>query len=367
MDEPIDFDEALRRSEGSERHLLLGNGFSCAYSSKFQYTSLYDSADFTGNDRLKNIFQECKTKDFESAIQSVEKDQNILMHCSNVDQHLINELDKYVKSARDILIKTIHKIHPQSYNMGDKEFGACRQFVKDFSKIFTLNYDLLLYLVLISADQWKIKSVDDGFRNAHNASGFPCVKLPSIQSLEAANLFYPHGGLHLFELNQETLKRKYNKSCSLTVLEQVPNAIMNGQLPLVVAEGESWQKQNKINSNAYLSKCQQVFKATCNDPNATLFTLGHSLSDNDEHYLSIIREGKIKQVYASIHRQDGRDDKQLRRRAGELEDARDDLTVTLFKADTANVWGKTGGADEHHHTSPAQEQQPQSFDISFLD
>ena len=354
MDEPIDFDEALRRSEGSERHLLLGNGFSCALSSTFHYASLYDVADFSNNARLKNIFQTRKTKDFENVICLIENARNILMCGYNVDQQLLYELDQDAKLARGILIKTIHEIHPPSlFTLKHKELEACGVFFKKFSKIFAFNYDLLHYWGLLSTYGWGIERTRDGFCCYHNTSGSHCLALPSIQSLEDANLFHLHGGLHMFEFGQETLKRKFDQTSGITALEQVFSAIMNGKLPLVVAEGESWQKQNKINSNAYLSKCQQVFKATCNDPKATLFIFGHSLSDNDEHYLSIIREGKITQVYASIHRQDGRDDKQLRRRAGELEDARDDLTVTLFKADTANVWGKTGGADEHHHTSPA--------------
>jgi len=212
--------------------------------------------------------------------------------------------------------------------------------LRNFSMIFTTNYDLLLYWALLSAGQKRAK-IRDGFSRYDDSY----LVIGSIDALESANLFYLHGGLHLFESEHKILKRKYRDGHS--ALEQMSNAIKDGQFPLVVAEGESQQKQNKINSNAYLSKCQQIFTDICNEHGVSLFIFGHSLSENDEHILSIIPKGKIEQIFVSMHRENGKSYKQLRRRASELEDERDALKVTLFDAESANVWGKIDKTKEH--------------------
>lgn len=47
--------------------LILGNGSSISYSSKFSYSSLYDKADFTNEER--QLFDEFDTKNFERKLQ----------------------------------------------------------------------------------------------------------------------------------------------------------------------------------------------------------------------------------------------------------------------------------------------------------
>ena len=366
LDKPISFAEALSMSEGTEKHLLLGNGFSCAFTPVFQYGALYDIADFTNNGRLEKIFQQRKTKDFEYVIRVIENTINTLACGYGINNFLLDELSKDIESARKILIKAIRNIHPpRIFNLENEKFAACIPFFIKFSKVFTLNYDLLPYWVLLLANKRCNKYNRDGFSYVNNDFNIECLEISSIESLKSANLFYCHGSLLLFQPYQKTLKRKYDQRSGLTVLEQVDSDIMEGRYPLFVAEGNSYQKQNKINSNAYLLRCQQVFSEVCNNRNNALFIFGHSLNESDEHYQSIIREGSVRQVFVSMYRKNSEDDKQLRRRAGDLEDSRDDLKVTLFDANTANVWGKMGKADEHIQTPPARVQQSQYPDVPF--
>ena len=49
MPEPISFQEAIEATDGSDRALLLGNGFSIQY---FSYKTLLERADLEGEDKL---------------------------------------------------------------------------------------------------------------------------------------------------------------------------------------------------------------------------------------------------------------------------------------------------------------------------
>src|SRR5690606_40531822 len=55
---------------GCKKHLLLGNGFSIAWNKDiFNYESLYNSIDFSKKKRLKKVFDQLKTTDFEYVLR----------------------------------------------------------------------------------------------------------------------------------------------------------------------------------------------------------------------------------------------------------------------------------------------------------
>ena len=128
-------------------------------------------------------------------------------------------------------------------------------------------------------------------------------------------------------------------------MEQVNQAIRKGLYPLFVAEGESWEKQTKINHNAYLAKGQRSFEESCKKNNYDLFIFGHSLDNNDKHFLSMISKGKIKRAFISTYKTKSGYDQSLANRACRLKDEREKsnnkfpLEITLFDAASANVWG----------------------------
>jgi len=80
MAEIITFNEALKKVEKySNKHLLLGNGFSIAYRHDiFTYGSLLDEADFTSLPELKSVFNAMNTVDFEEVIRSLQNSAVIL-------------------------------------------------------------------------------------------------------------------------------------------------------------------------------------------------------------------------------------------------------------------------------------------------
>jgi hypothetical protein len=73
-----------------------------------------------------------------------------------------------------------------------------------------------------------------------------------------------------------------------------------------------------------------------------LFIYGHSLADNDEHFLKCIEKGKLKSVYVGLYGDPNSDaNKKIISRANRLNapNRRHPLDVKFFDSATANVWG----------------------------
>ena len=75
-----------------------------------------------------------------------------------------------------------------------------------------------------------------------------------------------------------------------------------------------------------------------------LFIYGHSLAENDEHYLKRIEKGKVQHLYIGLYGDPNTDaNKLIVRRADRMITARGlrrPLEVTYFDAASAHVWGK---------------------------
>jgi hypothetical protein len=109
-----------------------------------------------------------------------------------------------------------------------------------------------------------------------------------------------------------------------------------------VAEGEREQKLEKIRHSDFLSKAYRSFL----NISTPLFIDGHSLAENDEHFLHLIEKGKIEQVFVSVYGDptEAGNRKKISRGLA-LADARSQirktppLEVSFYDAASANVWG----------------------------
>ena len=127
------------------------------------------------------------------------------------------------------------------------------------------------------------------------------------------------------------------------------DALNRGLFPLFVSEGTSDEKCERIRHNDYLAKAYRSFS----EIQGALFIFGHSLADNDAHYLRRIQRGKISHVYVGLYGSPDTDaNKQVMRRSKELSagrSAKRPLSVSFFDAASASVWGHkplTEGARE---------------------
>jgi len=240
-----------------------------------------------------------------------------------------------VKAA---LADTLARNHPD--NVGDieiEEYKGAREFLANFGHIFTVSYDLLLYWALMQEMEPHFKA-DDGFRQDRDEPDADWVSWDSYKPF-SQNIYYLHGGLHLFE-EGPTLKKLTFSRTGIALIEQIRMALDHEAYPLVITEGTSPEKFARIRHNDYLAKGLRSL-ATCQ---GSLFVHGHSLADNDAHvFRAVGREGKFKALFVSLHGDvDGETNLALRGRAAAIAAERPpsrELAVHFYGANSAAVWG----------------------------
>ena len=135
--------------------------------------------------------------------------------------------------------------------------------------------------------------------------------------------------------------QKYTwKNTGIRLIDQIRDALSKDFYPLFVSEGTSAEKYERIRHNDYLAKAYRSFSQI----GGALFVYGHSLAENDEHYLKRIEKGKVAHLYIGLYGDVSSDaNKRIVRRADRMINARKGriaLSVSYFDAATAKVWGK---------------------------
>jgi hypothetical protein len=343
----ISFADAMELAgQASKRHLLLGNGFSIALRPDiFNYTSLYDNADFSKAPDLELLFKALRTTDFETVIRHLEDAATVLGVYRPKLTRLHNLLRQNASILKDALVSAVAKRHPdRPYDIQPERYAACRAFLRPFDHIFTLNYDVLLYWALMQdeVDNLSLRP-DDGFRHPQEDPDLPYV---SWQQSHSATVLYLHGALHLFDQQTEIIKYTWSKTAT-PIVEQIRQAMDEGKFPLFVSEGTSESKRRRILHNAYLHKALRAFESCCISTKNAIVVFGHSLADNDEHVLNCIATGGASHLLigifgdpsgpesqATILRAEGLADLRKRRRGAKFP-----LMLTFYDAASAKPWG----------------------------
>lgn len=284
------FEEALAATDGQQRTLLLGAGFS---PPGFGYTSLLDKAgesDAEGappllpeDDPLRGLFRGLDTQNFEEIIAMLDaaRDRALVSHESARAEAYAAKAER----LRRILIKVIAAVHPDSRGDPAHGFECVGAFLRRFSRLFTLNYDLFLYWSVIDGEgRWP-----DGFGRKRTPP--PGLMGPYLQR-EDTKLFNLHGGIHLFaEETGEVLKARRSPGTNLTAV--IAGLLDEGRLPLYVAEGDSVAKTRAIAASPYLRHCLAALKKT----RGPIFTFGHSASESDAHVYETIFRSDATHLY----------------------------------------------------------------------
>ncbi len=288
----LTFDKAIEECNGYEKNLLLGNGFSRAYDdAAFNYKHLLEDSQLP--QELKYLFEIFKTEDYERVINNLETLAEIFNN-KCVEKEFIDSAER----IRDDLIETLLNKHPTSqYEIEPERKAATLSFLSKFENIFTVNYDLLLYWLII----FNIKDCDkfwgdmnDGFSEN---SPKDCIWPYNLSVIP--NIFYLHGGLHLFHNERDTYKIKYDNENGVSLLKQIKAYIKYNIYPLVITEGNSNDKKFWIEQNRYLQYCYNKLS----EIEGCLFIHGHSLDETDQHIFEAINKNfKIKKIYISVHK-----------------------------------------------------------------
>jgi hypothetical protein len=253
--------ESLRQKKRT-KHLLFGNGFSMAYDPKiFSYNALSTFIDHSQNVLLIKLFSIINTKNFELIMQQLDNFAEIAKAFSN-DAHLVKTIEDASTTLKNSLIEAVKALHPEHvFVIPEEKSQCCHSYLNDFlkngGKVFSTNYDLLPYWVLMRNDS---KIAIDGFgRELENPEEIIKGEEAEYSELrwgkykETQNVFYLHGALPLFDTGIDIVKEEYDSQHYL--LQNIHERMENKEYPIFVTAGSAKEKLNHIMHNKYLSFC----------------------------------------------------------------------------------------------------------------
>lgn len=336
----LTFDEALEMSSkyGSLRHLMLGNGFSIACRpDTFAYGALVEQADFSNlSTDVRVLFKLLQTADFERVIEALRVAAELIDAYDGSNEELARRLREDSQAMKEALAQVLAARHPDHPGqLVDDEYLRARAFLKNFERVYSVNYDLLLYWAVMRTELEPEISSNDGFADPGYEADY--VTWDPYVSFTYQRIYYLHGALHIFDDGTEIQKFTWNRT-GIKLIDQIRSALANQLFPLVVTEGSSKTKEEKILHSAYLTHALRSLSNIA----SPLFIFGHALSSNDEHILRRIEDGKIPAVFVSMYGDPTSPaNNALATRANALTNRRTEsnpLGVHFFDAGTARVW-----------------------------
>lgn len=308
------FDELIQETS-PKPNLLLGNGFSIAFNEEFKYERLKQNSCLAKRINFED--------NYEKEIENWIKDKRILI-----------KIKEYITNA--LKLDLIYSISKVKCEPTEEDMNLPFKFLSQFENIFTLSYDALLYKIIVCNK--KKKDFSDGFH--YTTWG---------ENKDKQNIFYLHGGLHLYIDSNKICKLKYNTEKMQRISEQCVNNIERNKIPIVIVEGKSVDKLLLIKSNSYLKFCYQKLGKI----SGTLFLHGHSLSENDKHIFDMIKKNNnihtinisILKPYLKVENNILSDEakeiiKKTKKYFGERIDRNIDnpLNINFYDASSAKIW-----------------------------
>ena len=357
---PISFQDAIKQASAyNKKNLLLGNGFSIAcVPTIFTYTSLFKQADFSKMPQVKEVFKNLDTQDFEEVVRALENCSIVLPSYKTLPKTAAL-IHKHAQKLKEILIETIAKNHPKiPAEIAEVKYKACVQFLNNFlgndGAIYSLNYDLLLYWTLMYGLNEELLNAEpnDGFGKdvELNDADIPIsvsdyVIWQGDSNAHGQNIHYLHGALHIFEREAEIEKFTWVNT-GKPLIEQTREALEENRFPLFVAEGDSTKKLTRISHSGYLFHSYKSFsqrmKTGGKKSTACLFTYGVSFSENDEHIIKKITNGRFNHLFVSIYGSpDSATNKRIIAAVETIKRKRrnQDFIISYYDAESASVWG----------------------------
>ena len=333
----LDFQRALGSTQ-NPKHILLGNGFSMACRSDiFAYGKLFERANFSNlSPNAQLAFERLETTDFEVVMRALKSAATLLELYGPEETQLVAQLRKDAEGLRDVLASAIAQSHPEfPAEIADDRYRSCRRFLANFSRMYSVSYDLLLYWALMQSELEPELACDDGFRKCDDPEADYVTWEP--ENRYEQNVYFLHGALYLFDAGSELQKYTWINT-GVRLVQQIRQALGRDLFPLIVAEGESDSKRDKILHSMYLS---HVYKSILSIT-GSLFVYGLAFHENDRHIAHIISRNKGLRciaigVYGNPDSQENAEMIQKVRAIAETH--RPPLQVIFFDAQSANVWG----------------------------
>ena len=326
------------------KHLMLGNGFSISYNHKiFSYNALYDFIEKLKDPTLSKLFDVIKTKNFEQIMRQLD---NFIEIAKAFDKNgkLIKTLGDANLLLQESLINAVSSLHPEHvFEVQEEKSTACFNFLDEYlsndGKVFSTNYDLLLYWVLMRNESDK---AIDGFGKellnpVENRRGEEAEydDLYWGKHKGSQNIFHVHGTLPIFDTGIEIEKEVYKDKKYL--MENIKERMNNKDYPIFVTAGDGNEKLKQIYHNRYLTFC---YEQLCNIT-GSLVVFGFNFGEYDYHIIEAIniaaKRGamsgeKLFSIYIGVYSNE--DLEYIKSIQGRF-----DCKVNVFNSKTVNVWG----------------------------
>lgn len=294
------------KSEFKDGSLLIGNGASIEVCNKFAYKNLFEEAKRQKfiTDEVNKLFEKFNTENFELILKHLSRASIVTKILGN--NAACKTIDLNYKHIKIALQKTICSIHPEIKDKekfdkfsDDGNFRDKIVFLKSFRTIYNLNYDVILYWVLLWAD-WqhstnkKDKIYDVKFKDCFISNKKKNILdfenkyerfRESLDDREVTLVFYPHGNIILAN-NSETdefckIKADDKQNLLKTIYKKWDD---NYLTPLIICEGSSDEKHKAILKNSYTNLIfENILPSAECELNRTMVFLGWSLDKSDQH------------------------------------------------------------------------------------
>jgi hypothetical protein len=325
-------------------HTLLGNGFSIGCDPVFRYASLYRVAVANGlSARAQEVFGRIGTNNFEGVLRLLDDTLWVGQRygLSGAGQAQIEEDIRIIKNS---LVHSIATTHLENAALvSDLKKAAALGFLNRFKNIFTTNYDLVLYWVILSPAGGP--TFGDGFHTPEEEQEAAYL-LYTEPTGNRPGIYYLHGALHLYAAEGELRKHSWART-GRHLTDLIREGLTRGEYPLFVAEGLPGQKLTQIARHGYLSHCLNKFSHI----QSPLVIYGHALGESDNHLLeSLSHNPHLETIYVGLYGDPhsalneaiaGTANNMIaeRRRLIALRGRVSELDVIYYQAESAEVWG----------------------------
>ncbi len=276
-------------------NLIIGNGASVALHQKFRFDSLKEEAEKLRlfNEDISKLFIEFDTSDFELILRLVWHAKLVNKHLGIIDQ----KIDSAYENIKEALIKVVKEVHCEHSDIAD-QLPQLYQFTKQFRTVVSLNYDLILYWILMYGNR-----NEDGhrFKDCFQGSGlfrnnWQDLRNPIRKEKEVTLSLYQHGNLSIFRDAKNT-ETKVQRGDFEDLLEVITSQWEDNKIPLFVAEGTGTKKLESIKSSPYLSTIFYEVLPDLITQKANLVIYGWSLGKQESHLVKQIfknnQSGKV--------------------------------------------------------------------------
>jgi hypothetical protein len=275
--------------------ILIGNGSSQAVWERFGYHSLYQMARSDDGDRTLcakdvQLFEAMKTENFERVLSALATTRSIL----SVLGHDTSEVDERYRSIREALAASVHRSHIPWSAFSEQAKALIKSELRRYQYVYSTNYDLLVYWSLMCGGPAGFK--DYFWPTPFEISSATSFERPGEGCDECVTLVhFLHGGLHLYRNSRGQTEKRAARG-GLNLLELFETCMADGEVPLLVAEGNSADKMAAIRSSDYLGFSYSRLASH----KQSLVVFGHSLSPSDDHIAEAIQRANPGRIAVSL-------------------------------------------------------------------